>query len=213
MNTLSRNRGNQGGVLKVLLIILGLIVVIVVGAGIYVATHWKGWAADAANRVAAQIVADSGLPQAQRDSITAEIKQLGEDFKTGKITTQQLAEIAKTIGEGPLLPIAAVQAARQKYIEPSDLKAEEKASAILSLQRLARGVTEKKISTSEIDDIVKPVSEIMPNGRWKLKDHPTRMEIDQFIANAKARADGAKIPEEPFDLNIAEELKKAIHGA
>ena len=50
------------------------------------------------------------------------------------------------------------------------------------------------------------------NGRWKIKDNPTRMEIDQFIANAKASADAAMIPNEPFDLNIADELKKAIHG-
>jgi hypothetical protein len=38
------------------------------------------------------------------------------------------------------------------------------------------------------------------------------MEIDEFVANAKARADAAMIPNEPYDLNIAEELKKAIHG-
>jgi hypothetical protein len=36
------------------------------------------------------------------------------------------------------------------------------------------------------------------------------MEIDQLVANAKARADAAEIPNEPFDLNIAEELRKAI---
>jgi hypothetical protein len=43
-----------------------------------------------------------------------------------------------------------------------------------------------------------------------LKEHPTPVEIDQFIANAKARADSVNMPNEPFDLNIAEELRKAI---
>ena len=38
-------------------------------------------------------------------------------------------------------------------------------------------------------------------------------ELDQFIANVKARADQAAIPEEPFEINIAEELKKAIRSA
>jgi hypothetical protein len=38
------------------------------------------------------------------------------------------------------------------------------------------------------------------------------MELDQFIANCKASADAAMIPNEPFDLNIAEELTKVIHG-
>jgi protein required for attachment to host cells len=89
----------------------------------------------------------------------------------------------------------------------------EKDAAILTLQRFARGVHEKKIPKETIDDVVKPVADLMPNGRWKLKDKPTRMELDQFLENAKAKADEVMIPNEPFDLNIADELKKAIHGA
>ena len=180
-------------------------------------TFWEGstpqWKPYRANKVAAQIIRDSGLPTDQRESILTEIKQLGDDFKSGKVSMEQLAKIAQEIADGPLIPLAGVQAARQKYVEPSEMTQAEKAEAILSLQRFARGVHEKKIRKNEIDDVVKPVSDIGPNGRWSLKAKPTRMEIDQFIANVKARADEAKIPNEPFDLNIAEELKKAIHGA
>ena len=208
-----RNRGNRGGVLKVVLIILGAIFLCMVIAGIYVGTHWKGWVASAANTATLQIVNDSGLPQDQRDAIIAEIRQLGDDFTSGKISTEELARITKSIGEGPLLPLAGVQAARQKYVEPSDMTPQEKDAAILTLQRFARGVHEKKIPKETIDDVVKPVADLMPNGRWKLKDMPTRMELDQFLDNAKARADDVMIPNEPFDLNIADELKKAIHGA
>jgi hypothetical protein len=93
------------------------------------------------------------------------------------------------------------------------MKPKEKADAILNMQRLARGMYEKKIPKEDVNDIVKPVSELKPNGRWSLKANPTRPELDQFIANAKARADQANIPKEPFDLNIADELRKAIHDA
>lgn len=210
---MSRYRGNRGGVLKVLLIILGVIVLCMVIAGIYVGTHWKGWVADVANTATQQLVKDSGLPQDQRDSIIADIKQLGDDFKSGKVTTEELGRITKAVADGPLLPLAGVQAARQKYIEPSDMAPEKKAASILTLQRFARGVHEKKISKEVIDDVVKPVAELMPNGRWRLKDMPTPMEVDQFLDNAKAKADEAMIPEEPFDLNIADELKKAIQAA
>ena len=89
---------------------------------------------------------------------------------------------------------------------------QEKADAILAVQRVARGVYEKKISKEEIDEITKPIADLRRNRNWTLKENPTRMEIDQFIANAKAAADAAMIPNEPFDLNIAEELKRAIHG-
>jgi len=207
-----RNRGHRGGILKVLLIILGSIFLCLVIAGIYVGMHWKGWVASAANTATQQIVRDSGLPQDQRDSIVTDIKQLGDDFQSGRISTQELGRITQAIANGPLLPLAGVQAARQKYVEPSDMTPREKDAAILTLQRFARGVHEKKIKKEEIDDVVKPVADLMPNGRWRLKDKPTRMELDQFLENAKAKADDAMIPNEPFDLNIADELRKAIHG-
>jgi hypothetical protein len=210
MNNTSRNRGERGGVLKVILIIVGVFFVLCLAGDIYVATHWKGWVANAANRGAETILRDSGLPEDQRKSIIADIRKLGDDFQAGRITTEQLGKITQAITTGPLLPLASVQAAKEKYIEHSDMTQKEKADAILSLQRFARGVVEKKISRDEVTDVVKPVSDLMPNGRWKLKDKPTRMEIDQFIENVKARADSLNIPEEPYDLNIADELKKAI---
>jgi len=210
---MSRISGKRGGALQIVLIILGAIALIAVCAGIYVATHWKVWAADVALKASEEIVRQSGLPEDQRQSIVTEVRQLGDDFKSGKINTEDMARIVKTIGDSPLLPLAGVQAARAKYIEPSSMTPKEKSEAILNLQRFARGVYEKKIPKDEVDDIVKPVADLGPNGRWKLKENPTRMELDQFVANAKARADSANIPKEPFDLNIAEELKKAIHGA
>ena len=210
---MARMRGNRGGVLQIVLIVIGVIVLIAVCAGIYVALNWKGWAATAAYAASQAVVQDSGLPEDQRAGILSEVRQLGDDFKTGKITTQQMGLIVQTISEGPLLPLAGVQAARTKYIEPSNMKPKEKADAILNLQRLARGMYEKKIPKEDVNDIVKPVSDLKPNGRWALKANLTRLELDQFIANAKARADKADIPKEPFDLNIADELKKAIHSA
>jgi len=203
---------NRGSVLKIVLIVLGAIGLLAVIAGIYVATHWKGWAATIAYQASQGLVKESGLPDDQRETILAEVRQLGDDYKSGKINNEDMARIVKTITESPVLPLAGVQAVRSKYIESSDMTPKEKSAAILDLQRFARGVYEKKIHPDEVKDIVKPVSDIGPNGRWKLKEHPTRMELEQFIANVKVRADQAKMPNEPFDLNIAEELKKAIHS-
>jgi len=209
---MTRLSGNRGGVVKVLLIIFGALFLCVVIGGIYIAMHMKEWAADFAKLAAQELIKESGLPDDQRKAILGEIQQLADDYKSGKISTEELTRVAKTIGESPLIPLAGVQVARHKYIEPSDMTAEEKAGAILAVQRVARGVYEKKISKDEIDEITKPIADLRRDGHWTLKENPTRMEIDQFIANAKAHADAAMIPNEPFDLNIAEELKKAIHG-
>ncbi len=204
--------GNRGGALKVVLIVLGVVVLCVALGGIYVAMNWKTITANMANVAAEQIVKDSGLPDDQKDEILTEIRQLSDDFKSGKISVQQLAQVGRTISEGPLIPLAGVQLARHKYIEPSSMTPAEKASSILNVQRLARGVYEKRIPRSELDEVVKPIAEVRRPGQWKLKEKPTDMEVSEFVANAKARADAAMIPNEPFDLNIADELKKELHG-
>ncbi len=209
---MTRMSGNRGGVVKVLLIIFGVLFLCVVIGGIYIAMHMKEWAADFAKLAAQEFVKESGLPEDQRTAILGEIQQLADDYKSGKISTEELTRVAKTIGESPLIPLAGVQVARHKYIDPSDMTEQQKADATLAVQRIARGVYEKKISKDEIDEITKPIADLRRDGHWTLKENPTRMELDQFIANAKAHADAAMIPNEPFDLNIAEELKKAIHG-
>jgi hypothetical protein len=209
---MARNHGNRGGVLKVVLIILGALFILCLALGIWVATSWRGWVANAANSAAQAIVKDSGLPPNQQASILTDIRQLGDDFKAGKVSAEEIGRIAQSLTDGPLLPLAGVQVAREKYINPSDMTTEEKADAILTLQRFARGVAEKKITKNEIEDVVKPVTNLKGNGRWELKENPTRMELDQFLANAKAKADSAMIPEEPYELNIADELHKAIKG-
>jgi len=205
--------GNRGGALQVILIILGVIVLCVALGAVYVAMNWKTWTANAANVATEQMVKESGLPEDQRNAIMAEIRQLGDDFKSGRVSTQQMGELVKTITQGPLIPLAGVQLARHKYIEPSTMTPAEKESSILAVQRFARGVYEKKIPKEELDEVIGPISEPGPGSRRKLKDNPSNEEVTQFVANAKAKADAAKIPNEPFDLNIADELKKAIHGS
>jgi hypothetical protein len=191
---MNRFNGNRGGVLKVLLIIFGVLFVCVIAIGIYVAMHWKGWAADVANAAAQEIVSDSGLPEDQKQSILADIRQLGDDFKTGKISMEQLGHVAKAITDS----------------ESSNMTAEEKAAAILTMQRYARGVHERKISTDQLERDSAPIAVKKNEHNWQLKENPTPMEINEFLANAKRRADEANIPNEAFDLNIAEELRKAI---
>lgn len=192
------------------LAVLGIVFVVLVAAGIYTYMNWRSWAASGIVSITERTVADSGLPTEQQSEIVAEVKKLADDMRDGKISIAQLQRVGQEITQGPIIPLAAVQATRQKYIEPSDMAPEEKADAILALQRFARGIYEKKIPHDALDDVVKPITNLRPDGRWELQDNPKRRDLDQFIANVRDRADEAGIPNEPFDLNFAEELRKAI---
>jgi len=206
-------RSGRGGVLGGCLIALAVVLILLLIGGLYVRANWRGWTAAGMQSISTNVVNESGLPQDQKDLILAEVTKVSDDFKAGKIGIRDLQKVGEEIAKSPLLPLAGVQAARLKYIEPSDMTPEEKAAADRSLQRFARGIHDKKIEPGVIDDVVKPITTLKPDGRWELKEKPTRQELDQFVANAKAKADEAQIPDEPFNLNIAAELKKAIDKA
>jgi hypothetical protein len=221
--------------MKGCLIVVGILGLGVAILGVVVFMKWKGWAATAATVVANQAINSSGLPPGQQALLAAEIQKLADDFKSGRLSTADLERVMRSVANGPLIPAAGVLAARQKYIEPSDMSTAEKTAAIRSLQRYARGVFEKKLPHESVQVVTEPISvssvvrttEVTTVGATsteivttstigqnrQFKDHATRAEIDLFVARAKQAADDTGIPDEPFEPDWGLELKKAIGAA
>ncbi|MCC6321704.1 MAG: hypothetical protein IT438_09760 [Phycisphaerales bacterium] len=206
----------RAGVAKGCLIAAAIFLVLLIGAGVFVAVKWKGWAAGALVSATTQMVNDSDLPADQKTRVISKVQTLADDFKSGKVSVEQMAHVFEQLGDSPLLPMGVIFGMTKGYIEPNkDLSADEKTAAKRTLQRFARGVTEKKIQMQTIQSVAAPISE--PNvankpGQFRLKqpDKVTTDQLKQFIANAKAEADKASIPDEAFDLNIADEIGKVI---
>ena len=215
MNTLRRlvpqsQIERRGGILQGCLIVLAIIIIIVGIVLFWVYLNWRSWTANALVQVTTMSVQEFDLPQDQQQAIIAEVELVAQDFKDKKISLQDMAKIMEEVGESPLFPIAGVIAAERKYIEPSGLPAEEKATAVRSLQRFARGVHEKQIPREVIEDVIKPLVTIDAGGGWKFKDNATDEEVRQFVENVKTRADAVSIPDEAYEIDIAVELRKAI---
>ncbi|MEK6703231.1 MAG: hypothetical protein AABZ53_13275 [Planctomycetota bacterium] len=203
----------RGSWVKGCLITLAIFIVLLVAAGIYVSMHWRGWVAYGMQKAGTDMVAQSPLPQDQKDRITTRINTFTADFESGKISMQQFADVAKEVGEGPLMPLGMVWGVREKYVAKSGFSTEEKASAERSLQRLARGLAEKTIPWSTIDEISGPVATKQGKNNYKLKEKVSDEELRKLIKDATARADAAKVPDETFEVNVADEVDKAIDKA
>ena len=203
----------RGGVLKGCLIAVGILVLLGAAAGIYVALHWKSWAADAARAGVRSAVEGSQLTEDQKKRVVARIDAFAGDFESGKVTVQQVTTVFEEIMAGPLLPIAMVYAAKEKYIKPSALDADEKAAGERSLERVARGVYEKKIPNSALEELTAPISTTDAQGKKTLKETLTTDELKSFLAAAKKKADDAGMPDEAFTVDIAGEIEKAIDKA
>lgn len=190
----------------------GCLLLVAVGIGVWISMNWKNWAADFGKQVAADAVAKSSLPEADKARIRNRINQLADDFKTGKVSTEQMGKVMEQIAQSPLLPLGLVMAADEKYVKPSGLTDEDKDAGRRTLQRLARGVFEKSIPDNDKQEVMKLVMEPQPGGGSgeRLKERLTDDELKAFLEKAKEKADAAAVPDEPFEVNIADEIEKAI---
>jgi hypothetical protein len=197
------------------LITLGVVFVLLAVFIVWCAMNWRGWVASWTVQGTQAVLAESNLPPEQKQAITAEIEALATDFKEKRVSLEELGRVVEQVSESPLLPLAGVQVAKEQYIDGSPMTSEEKAAAERSLQRFARGIYEKKIKPAEdqITDVIKPVVRLKPGNQWEFKKDPTRQEIDQFIANCKAKADEAAIADEPFQIDFAQEIRAIIARA
>lgn len=189
---------------------IGCLLLVAVGIGVWVALNWKNWAADLGKKVAADAVAKSTLPAEDKARILKRINQLADDFKAGKVSTEQLGRVMEQIAKSPLLPLGLVMAADEKYVKPSGLTDEEKDAGRRTLQRLARGAFEKSIPENDTQEVMKLLTDRQPDGSEQLKEHLTDDELKAFLEKAKEKADSANVPDEPFEVNIADEIEKAI---
>lgn len=221
MNTLVRRSGahaaaaRRGGVAAGCLIALGVLFILLAICVVYVAMNWRGWVASLTMQGTRALLAESTMAEDQKQAIMAEIDVLATDFKEGRVSMAELGRVFEELEKSPLWPLFGVQVAKEKYIDRSDMTSEERAAAERSLQRFAKGIHDKKITPAEeqITDAIKPIVRLKPGNQWEFKENPTRQEVDQFVANCKAKADEAQIPDEPFQIDFAAELKKVIADA
>ncbi len=208
---------SSGSGLKVALIIfLIMLVLFAVACGgcvyavYYVTVNAKAMLADAIREALIQSIQDSELRDEDKTVIIAQANRVTDEFKAGRITVEDLTTILQNLGESPLISLGVVYVIEEKYVKPSGLSQEEKDEAKLSLQRAARGVFEKKISQQDLEAVSDQISDVDADGNRQLKESISDEELRTFLADLKQLADDAEIPEEPFEVNIGDEFKKAV---
>lgn len=203
----------RGGALKGCLIAVAVVVVLVIAAGVVVWLNWKNIAAGGMKVTTAAMVDASTIPDDQKTHIKTRMDTVFNDWKAEKITGEQLGKVMDEIAKGPVLNMAMVGMVNMKYVEPSALTKEEKAAADIALQRFARGVFEKSIPQSEVETVLGMIRRTDTPGQNQFKETLTPDELKKLIDHVKDQADKAKVPDEPFKVDYASEIDKAIDAA
>ncbi len=208
---ITRREGMASGCLIAVIVV----VVILVGAGIYVATNFKHWAAEGVAVAMALVIEESALPEQEKSEIIAILGQLKEDFQVGALTFEELGLILQTMENCPALAIGMMTQFEASYVEPSSLNDEEKIEANLILNRFAQGLAGGVISWEDTGEVSESIMTLDDDGNQTIKEpgEVTDDEIRQVLAAARQAADDAGIPEKMIEIDISDEFQKTIEAA
>jgi hypothetical protein len=199
--------------------LFGCLIIVVIGvvltaiAAYWIARNWRDWTARVVSDGVNQSIDQSDLPPQEKEEIKVQVNRVADAFRNKKISNEQLQVFFQELSESPILSAFIVQAAEEKYLDPSGLSDEEKAEARITIQRFTRGAVEGKIDQASVDAAVQHIADPQEKGGWQLREHVTDAELRAFLAAAKAEADKATIPDEPIEFDPSDEIKRIIDKA
>lgn len=194
--------------------LIAAVVVILIGGIIayLVASNWRGWMASGINSTMKEIINRADIPADEKPEMIAHIDEYTADFKEGRVTFEQMGRSAELLTESPLIPVGMVYAVDEGYLKPSGLDEEEKTEGTRALQRVARGIHEKSINPNALKEVFEPIGYADSEGRFRLnaKSAVNDDMMRRVVANASAKADEHAIPDEPYIMDLSDELKRLL---
>ena len=192
------------------LFIFVIMIVIAVLAAIWVKHHWRDLASNLGSSAIKQAVDASDLARQQKQAIGEQVDRVADAFSSGRLSVDQMGSIMEKLARSPLMISLIVNAAGKKYLAGSGLSDAEKVAGRETIRRFASGAVEKKIDKADVDAAMAHISDIEPNGRVQLHQTVTDKELRAFLAEAKAQADKAGIPDQPPAFDAAAEFKRIV---
>ena len=226
INTLRPKSSRKGNVLVGCLIALGIAIILVIVATVFVMKSWRGWASTGIKQGITAVLDETQIEQTEKDEINAHILTLMNRFEIKEISLEELGMVSVEILEGPLLPAGIVAASYEGYFASAELDDEIKADAKLQLARVANGMYTEAIDIDKLNEILEPIEADAISGnsgvqvqagdvRINLKDSDevTIEELTELIANARAAADEAGVDQVPEMIDLSNEVAIAIANA
>ena len=216
--------------LPILLGCLGVVVVCLIacGGGIwYVANNADKWAVGWGREAVVAMIGEAQIPDQEKTEVIAQVDRVVGAYQARQITLQDLQRIMEELQQSPIFNMIAMWGIEKTHLDPSGLSDEEKQQGRRTIERALRGVYEKKITQDQLDGVLPAAAgtdsatEVkVQNGKpvviSKTTPPATRLtdeEVRQLLTDLKQLADDAEIPDEPLQIDIGDEVKKAVDAA
>jgi hypothetical protein len=187
----------------------------------YVRQNADKWVAAMVREVIVASINSSEIPAGEKTEVIAQIDRVVEAYKKGRIKPQDLEPMMKKLETSPAFLLIQTWGLEKAYLDPSGLPAEEKEAGRRTIERAFRGLCEQKITQQQFSGVV-PQQQFqsaevkIDNGKTVVKQRRgpgnqlTDEEVRKLLADLKKLADDANIPDEPFEIDIGDEVKKLV---
>jgi hypothetical protein len=211
-------------------VVLVVVLVIAIGTGVYfIKTKGLELVSSAITSMTEKVLQESQLTDVEKEGVRGEISRLTMRMKAGEISLDHMRKLADGIQQGPLPTLFFLQGVATGNLIPPDIPTEEKTSARLNAQRLQRAAVEGKVTPQALQEVLKaiprdgndsPKAEQEPPS-WNLESPrqemtgPFKKEITPedwrpVMTLIKKLADDAGIPNEPYQLELTQEIRKLL---
>jgi hypothetical protein len=211
----------------VLLVGFGMLVLggVICVAGVwYVAKNVDRFLVGLGREALVAMVQEAEIPEAEKNEVVAQIDRVVSAYKERKIDQADLQKALEQLEESPAVKVLALSGT-SAFLEDSGLSDEEIASGQRTLQRVQRGVYEGQLNEDDVyrtlagNRMPLPDGDAEENEDQAVHDQLTLVaqnggrtadDVRESVTKLKVMADNAHIPDEPFQLDIGDEVKKLV---
>jgi hypothetical protein len=224
----SRSR-TRNWLLGLVLVFLSLFVlggIVVVGGVCYVAANLESWIVGLGREAIVAMINESEIPAEEKAEVITQVDRVVTAYKVRKINQSDLEKALHELGDAPAMKVLVLYGLDKEFLTSTGLSEDEIAAGRRAYERALRGVYEDKFTTEDLYAALPLDADAMPD-TGSNQDSKNAGENITLVANSKPKsdaddnireaiaklkllADNAGIPDEPFRLDIGDEVKKIV---
>jgi hypothetical protein len=225
----ARRSSGMSWVLSLALILLGFLTLggVVCVAGVYyVVSNVDKWLVSLGREAIVAVINESELPEAEKKEVIEQVDRVAAAYKEKKINQEDLERFMTDLQESPAMSVLTLYGIEEVYLQESELPEAEIAAGRRTFQRVIRGMLEGKISEDTLYAALPQEEQMLrveeDNGNGKLKqeditevgfapgDEVNTDDLREMLTKLKVAADNAQIPDEDYQPDIGDEVKKLV---
>jgi hypothetical protein len=196
-------------------------------AGIwYVATNVDRWLVGLGREAIVAMIEESEIPAAEKTEVITQVDRVVTAYKERRIDQADLERALSELEDAPALRVLSLYGLDEIYLNDSGLNESEIAAGRRLFARGLRGVYEGKLTDEALYDLLpgeenesvdaseqagaQNIGEQLTLVANSAAQSPSADNLRESLVKLKVLVDNAQIPDEPFQLDIGDEVKKLV---